>query len=224
MSEFYIKGKGYEIIPNVFVEYCTKIYPKNTLRGKMQWIAFYWASIYVNSVTNLDASIELLKKISCSDSQLYYPASFGLINTQEGIELDVRGFAAADPKSSVWFPKNGWAFDNELKCGVIGSNNKKCRYYNFSVEVQFRQTNKAGVSAVTNDNWSIFLNKNLSKFYQIKEWLDGRVRRLQAEIVTTGTPTLIYDYNNVNVIPWPPVTPGKENCINPVTVKSGCVS
>ena len=202
MSEFYIKGKGYEIIPNVFVENCTKIYPKNTLRGKMQWIAFYWASIYVNSVTNLDASIELLKKISCSDSQLYYPASFGLINTQEGIELDVRGFAAADPKSSVWFPKNGWAFDNELKCGVIGSNNKKCKYY----------------------NWSIFLNKNLSKFYQIKEWLDGRVRRLQAEIVTTGTPTLIYDYNNVNVIPWPPVTPGKENCINPVTVKSGCVS
>ena len=30
MSEFYIKGKGYEILPNVFVENCTKIYPKNS--------------------------------------------------------------------------------------------------------------------------------------------------------------------------------------------------
>lgn len=224
MSEFYIKGKGYEILPNVFVENSTKIYPKNTLRGKMQWIAFYWASIYVNSITNYDKSIELLKKISLSNSELYYPASFGLINTQKGIELDIKGFSETTSKSSVWFPRNGWAFDNELKCGVIGSNNKKCKYYNFSVEVQFRQTNKAGVNAVTNDNWSIFLNKNLDKFYQIKEWLDGRVRRLQAEIAITGVPTLIYDYNNINVIPWPPVTPGKENCINPVTVKSGCVS
>ena len=224
MSDFYIKGNGYEILPNVFVENGTKIYPKNTIRGKMQYLAFNWASIYPNSVNNLDASIETLKKITCSDSQLYYPSTFGLINTQKGIELDVAGFSKSVKSGSSWFPKNGWAYDTELKYGVVGSNNKKCKYYHFTVEAQFRQINNEGIKGVTNDNWSFFINKKLNKIYQRKGWLDGRVRRLQAEVVITGEPTLIYDYSNINVIPWPPVTPGKENCINPVTVKSGCVS
>jgi hypothetical protein len=90
--------------------------------------------------------------------------------------------------------------------------------------VQFSQTNNAGISIVTNKVLQIYTNKKISKFYQIKEWVDGRVRRLQSEVVITGKPTLILDYNNINMIPWAPITPGKENCINPVTTKSGCVS
>jgi hypothetical protein len=62
MSELYIKGKGYEILPNIFVENFSKIYPKDTLRGKMQWLAFTWASVYANSIKFYDLSIELLKK------------------------------------------------------------------------------------------------------------------------------------------------------------------
>ena len=44
-----------------------------------------------------------------------------------------------------------------------------------------------------------------------------------ASIYVNGSTTLTFDYDNINTIPWPPITPGKENCINPVTTKSGCV-
>ena len=222
MCGLYIQGSGYEILPNVFVENGTKIYPKCSKKGKMQQIAFNWASIYVNSISNFNNSIELLKKISYTDSELFYPSSFGYVTSQSEMELDIKGFSDGYASGSVWFPKNGWSFDTTKKSGIVGSNSKKEKYYQFTTEVQFRQTSNSSVKACTNDCWSIYTNTKISKFYQIKEWLDGRVRRLQAENVN-GSTTLTFDYDNINTMPWPPITPGKENCINPVTTKSGCV-
>lgn len=223
MSDLYIQGKGFEVLPGVIVEEGTILYPKFSFRGKMQRIAFAWAYAYVGALENFDKSIETLKSITFEDSQLFYPSPFGYVRTQKEIIEDIIGFTKSVSTASVWFPKNGWCFDKKLKCGVVGSGGIERKYFNFTVEMQFRQTNLAGVNACTNDNWSFFVDDNLEKFYQVKEWLDGRVRRLQAEIVN-GNPTLVLDYDNINVIPWPPITPGRENCINPVTVKSGCVA
>lgn len=217
----YIPGKGFEVLPNIFVEEGTILYPENTIEGKMQKIAFSWAYSYVGAFKNFEKSIETVKSITYEESQLYYPSPFGYVTSQKAIIEDITVFAKRDASASVWFPMNGWCFDKNIKQGVVGSNNKKKVYYHFTVEVQFRQTLNNNINVCQNDNWSFFTDYNVEKFYQIKEWLDGRVRRLQAEIVN-NTPTLTLDYNNINVIPWPPIFPGKEDCINPVTVKSGC--
>jgi hypothetical protein len=221
-NKIYIPGKGYEVLPNVFVEDGTILYPESTIEGKMQKIAFSWAYSYVGAFENFEKAIKTLNSITYDDSQLYYPSPFGYVTSRKAIIEDITGFAKQDAKASVWFPANGWCFDKILKQGVVGSDNKKKDFYNFTVEVQFRQTLTNDINICTNDNWSFFIDSNVEKFYQIKEWLDGRVRRLQAENVN-NTPTLILDYNNINVIPWPPIFPGKEDCINPVIVKSGCV-
>ena len=222
MSGLYIQGSGYEILPNVFVENGTKIYPKCSKKGKMQQIAFNSASMYVNSISNFNNSIELLKKISYVDSELFYPASFGFITSQEGIILDIKGFSESSKSGSVWIPKNGWSFDTTKKSGIVGSNSKEKKYFQFAVEMQFRQTSNSSINLCINEFWSFYTNTKISKFYQIKQWSDGRVRRLQAENVN-GSTTLTFDYDNINTMPWSPITPGKENCINPVTTKSGCV-
>ncbi len=224
MSGLYIPGKGFEVLPNVFVEDGTILYPECSMKGQMQKIAFGWAYSYVGAIKDYEKAIETLKSISFEDSQLFYPSPFGYVTSQQTIIDDITVFAKGVPKASVWFPKNGWCFDKKLKHGVVGSGGKEKNYYSFTVEVQFRQTTNTGVDFCTNDNWSFFVDTKVQKFYQVKEWLDGRVRRLQQEVVLTGTPTLVLDFDNINVIPWPPITPGKEECINPVTVKSGCVS
>jgi hypothetical protein len=218
----YIEGKGFEVLPNVFVEDGTILYPKCSRQGRMQQLAFNWAFIYAGSIKNYDQSVELLKKCSYENSALFYPSSFGYVTTQAGIALDVKGFSTGYKECTVWFPKNAWSFDTVEKCGIVGGNAKEAEYFHFTVEVQFRQTSNSSVKACTNDCWSFYTNKHIDKFYQVKEWLDGRVRRLQAENVN-NTPTLILDVNNINLIPWPPIYPGKEDCINPVTTKSGCV-
>lgn len=223
MSGLYIEGSGYEVMPGVIVEKGTILYPKNSKKGRMQRIAFYWAYSYVGAIRNYDSAVRAFKKISYPDSQLFYPSPFGYVTSQQAIIDDIKGFADTVREASVWFPKNGWVFDTTKKCGVVQSGGAINKYYMFAVEMQFRQVNNQGVAACTNDSWSFYVDTKLRKFYQIKEWLDGRVRRLQAENVG-GTPTLTYDYNNINVIPWPPITPGKEGCINPVTVQSGCAA
>lgn len=223
MTDLYIPGKGIEILPNVFIEEGTILYPECSTRGQMQKIAFAWAFSYVGALVDFEKAIKTLKSITYEDSQLFYPSPFGYVLSQQAIIEDITGFVKGDPKGSVWFPKNGWCYDKELKHGVVGSGGKEKHYYNFTVEVQFRQTFNTGAKACTNDCWSFFIDSKLKKFFQVKEWLDGRVRRLQAEELITGVPTLVLDNNNINLIPWPPITPGKEGCINPVTVKSGCI-
>jgi len=205
-SGLYIPGNGYEIYPNVFIENGTKIYKHNCYKGRMQQLAFDWARVYVNSIADLAGSIKLLKQISYTDSQLYFPSQIGYLTSQEEIIQDVTDFSTIYSAGSVWFPQNGWVYDKKEKYGVIGSDGKKESFYHFCVEVQFRQT--SNVSVVTNDCWSFFVNKNLTKFYQIKEWLDGRVRRVQPQRTPNGNEILILDTNNINLLPFPPVATG----------------
>jgi hypothetical protein len=224
MTDLYIPGKGFEVLPNVFVEDGTILYPECSIRGKMQKIAFEYAFSYVGSLVDFEKAINTIKSITYEDSQSYYPSPFGYITSQQQIIEDITVFAKEGLTNvSVWFPKNGWCYDKKLKQGVVGSGGREECYYNFTVEVQFRQTLNNGAPVCTNDCWSFFIDTKLEKFYQLKEWLDGRVRRLQTEVLINGVPTVILDTNNINLIPWPPITPGKEDCIIPVTVKSGCV-
>jgi len=202
----YIPGQAYEIYPNVFVECGTKIYCKHSTKGKMQQMAFNWAKVYVDSIANLSGSIDLLKEISYTDSQLYFPSQFGYITNQSEMIQDVTDFSTIYSAGSVWFPANGWVFDEKIKHGVVSSGGKKRCFYHFCVEVQFRQT--SNVSVVTNDCWSFFINKKLTKFYQIKEWLDGRVRRVQPQRTPNNNEILILDTNNINLLPFPPTATG----------------
>lgn len=219
----YIKGKGIEVVPGVFIEEGTKLYCKCSIQGKMQRIAFEYARLWYESHTSINKAIEILKGITYTDSQEYFPAPIGYSTSQERIIQEIEEFARDFPESSVWFPKNAWTFDTELKEGVVGSDGRTEKYYHFNVEAQFRQVTRSGIPNVTNDCWAFYTDRKVEKFYQIKEWLDGRVRRLQNEVTITGEPTLVLDFDNINMIPWPPITPGKEQCIIPVTVKSGCV-
>src|SRR5687767_6114653 len=107
-EDLYIRGRGYEIYPNVFVEDGTKIYHRDTIRGKMQQLAFDWARVYVNSIDDLEGSIELLKDISYPDSELYFPSQFGFITSREQMIQDVTEFSTIYSAGSVWFPANGW--------------------------------------------------------------------------------------------------------------------
>ena len=170
----------------------------------MQDLIFKYASVYVNSPSNVEASINLLRSISFPDSQLFYPAQFGYLTTRAEIETDVRGFAGAVNTASVWIPANGWILDKEVKFGVVGSNNKKSCYYHCGTEIQFRQTVKTGanLSTAVNDFWSFFIDNDAAKFFQIKEWLDGRVGRIQLRRTILGQEILILDTSNTNVIPF----------------------
>ncbi len=226
-GSFYIQGKANEVRPGIFVEHGSKVYPKCSVRGKMQRLAFDFAAVFGMAAglkagdapmfittdevdPGIKKSVKLLKKIAYPDSQLYYPSSFGFEFNRDIIELGVRQFPKAATAASVWFPANGWVFNTERKFGVVGSGGEKKCYYHFCVEVQFRQTSPGrgdnpDVPVVTNDCWSIYADEKLEKFYQIKEWLDGQVRRLQPQESAEGNQLLTYDYENINVLPWPPV-------------------
>lgn len=210
-SSLYIPGEACEIYPNVFIEKGTKLYCPDTIRGRFQQLAFNWGKVYVQSVGNLANSIELLKKISYSDSQLYYPSQFGFVLDQAGIIADLTGFANSAAGGAVWFPANAWVFDKDVKFGVVGSGAKTECYRHFAVEVQFRQTNiVSGVATtfVTNDVWSIYTNEAAKKFFQIKEFLDSNVRRIESQTTVSGGPILVKDVNNISLLPWPPIVSG----------------
>ena len=202
----YIPGVEHEVFPNVIVERGTKLYRKKTLKGKIQQLVFKYASVYVNSISNLDKSINLLKSISYDDSQLYYPSRFGYVTNQEKIILDVIGFSKAVSNASVWIPANGWVFDTSVKYGVIGSGGKERCYYHLAVEIQFRQT-AGGQKSAVNDTWTFFIDQDAEKFYQIKEWLDGRVSRIQPLRTILNQEIFILDTNNINLIPFPAINP-----------------
>lgn len=205
----YIPAKVLELYPGVFVEKGTEILDPCTLEGKMQQLAFDWSRVYVNSIADLEGSIELLKEISYKDSQLYFPSQFGYLTSQQLIIDDIIAFNQTYSAGSVFFPNNGAIYDVSPKYGVVGSNKKIKCFYHFGIEVQFRQTTIVGsISTVTNDCWSLFINKKGTKFYQIKEWLDGRIRRIQPQRTPQNNEILILDTNNINLIPFPPVAPG----------------
>ena len=216
----YIPGQTKEVLPNVFVEKGTKLYCGGSLRGKMQQIAFNFASVYANANINVNKSVDLLKSITFPDSQLYFPIFFGFLVNQAQIIANVIEFGGIVSAASVWFPANGWVLDKEIKYGVVGSNGKKRCYYHFAVEVQFRQT-VSGVSTVVNDTWTIFIDEKAEKFFQLKEWLDGRVSRIQPRRTVNGDVILTLDTNNTNLLPWPPIGPNvtfTNVIVEPVTI------
>jgi len=210
-GRFYIKGKSVEVSPGVLIEKGTTLFPEKSIRGKMQSLTFKFASVFGLAGTgipdNVEKAVQLLNDITYPDSQLYYPSAFGFEYNREIITEGVRAFPSSVKAASVWFPENGWVFNTSRKYGIVGSGGEKKCYYHFCVEVQFRQTNTRGANpdVVTNDCWSIFTDEKIEKFYQIKEWLDGQVRRLQPQRTPGGNEILTLDYENINILPWPPV-------------------
>jgi hypothetical protein len=153
----------------------------------------------------------VLREISCPDSQLYAPAEFAQLTNQQQIIDDVTAFGPFFLRASVWFPSNGWVFDKTKKYDVVGSNGKKAYHYRFAVEMQFRETRLIEGeerSSATNDCWSFFVNEDLTKFFQIKEFFDFRIATIQKQrIEGTQIPILIVDENNINLLPFPPINP-----------------
>jgi hypothetical protein len=193
----YFKGCCYEYYPGVFVENGTKIYDKDSIQGKMQIMAFKFAYVYVLSVTNLEKAIKLLDKIIYSNSEEYLPFINGvLLGKDEMIKYLSKSFENYN-KIETWFPSNGWVFDTLKKYGVVGSSDKKKKFYRFNVELQYNFISKKGEKSVCGDCYSFYNNKNNTKFYQVKCWFNPNVELLQTKS------KLILDYDNVNVVPFP---------------------
>ena len=234
---FYIKGNAIQPrpdVPGILVEKGTELFPACTIKGKMQRMAFDFAQMYGGSIDDIDKSLQILDCITYPDSQLYYPSSFGFEYNKEIIRENLILFGEVYTEASVWFPANGWTLDTTKKHGVVGSGGQKKNYFQFCVEVQFRQKrDNSGPGderlqwQVTNDVWEFFVDEKLEKFYQVKEWLDGQVRRLQvrsvkcpgedncncqagenttvrgSDNVGTSATILTRDYESVNLTPWP---------------------
>lgn len=216
------QGTPCEIYNNVFIERGTERYPSDSIQGKMQHIALTYARIWTIAPRNLRKAIQLTRSITRTDSHLYFPGGFGNLTSQQQIIANVVTFAETAQDVSAWIPENGWCLDTCPKFGRVNSGDDR-EFYLFTVEAQLRQTSSTRVRPnVTSATWSFFVDPEICKVFQIKEWLDGRVRILQNEN-QNGTPTLCLDYNNNNVIPWPPIFPGKENCL-PSTTVSGCAN
>ncbi|HDR3658791.1 hypothetical protein [Bacillus cereus] len=212
-------GNPIQIRPGVFIDESTKIYKPTTVAGKMQQMVFTYSEVWTTAGNHIDKSIELITQITNEDSHLYFPT--GALISRNQIIQNIIEFGKVAQDVSIWIPSNAWCFDRHVKLGRVNSI-YDAKYLLFTVEIQFRQ-NRANRNRpeVTNDTWSFFIDPKTFLFFQVKEWLDGRVRSLQNES-TQGAPTLCLDYNNKNVAPWPPILPGKEQCIFPITVTSGC--
>ncbi|OUB14559.1 hypothetical protein [Bacillus cereus] len=213
------QGNPIQIRPGVFIDKSTKLYKPTTVAGKMQQMAFTYGEIWTTAVNHIDRSIELVKQITREDSHLYFPT--GSLISRSQIIQNIIDFGKVAQDVSIWIPSNAWCFDRDVKFGRVNAV-YDAKYLIFTVEIQFRQnrTNR-NRPEVTNDTWSFFIDPKMFVFFQVKEWLDGRVRSLQNEN-PQGDATLCLDYNNINVTPWPPIFPGKEQCLFPITVRSGC--
>ncbi|MEH7218140.1 hypothetical protein COL52_31985 [Bacillus toyonensis] len=213
------QGIPFQVRPGVFIDKNTKLYKLSTVAGKMQQMAFTYGEIWTTAVNNIDKSIELVKHITREDSHLYFPT--GSLTSRSQIIQNVIDFGKVAQDVSIWIPSNAWCFDRDVKFGRVNSA-YDAKYLVFTVEIQFRQNRiNRNRPEVTNDTWSFFIDPKMCTFFQVKEWLDGRVRALQNEN-PQGDATLCLDYNNKNVTPWPPIFPGKEQCLFPITVSSGC--
>jgi ketosteroid isomerase-like protein len=150
-----------------------KIEPSSSTRGQYQRLIFDLGAIWAN------CDEALMRKTFAKDVDFSYPT-----NRVIGIEAataDLAAFCKVATDRSIYFPADAFYIDTKNR--------------RIAAEVQFRVTQN-GERQVVNDVWIATIRDG--RITVIKEYLDGRVKTLQAQGVLT------YGADAPFLTPWPP--------------------
>ncbi|MCW2370506.1 nuclear transport factor 2 family protein [Sphingobium sp. B11D3D] len=155
------------------VIYTGKMEARGTTRAQYQRLILDLAHVWA------DCDADLMRRILTDDVDFSYPGR-RLIGRDAAL-ADLEGFCKVATDRSIYFPAD--AFYIDVRNGRVAA------------EVQFRVTQN-GEKQVVNDVWIATVREG--RIAIIKEYLDGRVRLLQAE------GKLTYGEDAPFLTPWPP--------------------
>lgn len=180
-----------EIRPNVF--FAGEMEPEGTPRAQMQSLIFDVATGWA------DCNAESMSAAVSEDVQFSYPTT--AYSGEDKILADLEAFCGAATDVSIYFPADAFYIDEAT--GRIAA------------EVQFRAFQR-GSRQVVNDVWIATVEDG--EITIIKEYLDGRVKSLQALGV------LELEESPEFLTPWPSRTPEWESCfpVTTVTMSGTC--
>ncbi len=177
--------------PNV--TYAGTLDERGTPRGAMQWAILDMAKAWA------DCDPAMMAELVADDIDFSFPTT--RLRGRDEVLADLASYcgkAAKSPPEQVSFYLPADAFYIDLEQDRV------------AVEIQFREFRR-GRQQVTNDVWIATIKGG--RFTVLKEYLDGRVRDLQAQGVLT------YDWNAEFLTPWPPRTEAWANCFPIVQAK-----
>ena len=155
------------------VIYTGPVEKRGSLRAKYQQLMLNIAHIWA------DCDADIMRRTLTADVDFSYPGR-RLIGIDAAL-ADLDGFCKVATDRSIYFPKDAFYIDT--------------RNGRIAAEVQFRVTQN-GEKQVVNDVWIATVRDG--RISVIKEYLDGRVRLLQAE------GKLTYGEDAPFLTPWPP--------------------
>lgn len=155
--------------------------PDDTPRAQMQNLIFDIASAWVN------CDSEAMVNAVAEDVDFSYPTN--RVIGRDAVLADLEAFCGNAQDTSIYFPPDAFYLDESV--GRVAA------------EVQFR-TFQRGARQVVNDVWIATVADG--KVTVIKEYLDGRVKDLQALGV------LELEESPEFLTPWPPRTAEWEDC------------
>ena len=168
------------------VSYAGELEGRDTPRGAMQWAILDMAKAWA------DCDPELMDRLIADDIDFSFPTTRLEGRSAVLHDLDIYcGAEAKRPPEEVSFYLPPDAFYIDLENDRVAA------------EIQFREL-RSGRQQVTNDVWIATIEDG--RFTVLKEYLDGRVRDLQALGVLT------YDWDEDFLTPWPPRTEAWKDC------------
>lgn len=159
--------------PQPSVTYAGAIEKRGTERARYQQLILDLAHIWA------DCDAALMRRTLSVDVDFSYPGR-RIIGIDAAL-ADLAEFCKVATDRSIYFPKDAFYIDP--------------RNGRIAAEVQFRVTQN-GQKQVVNDVWIATIRDG--KIAVIKEYLDGRVRHMQAEGILT------YGEDAPFLTPWPP--------------------
>lgn len=163
------------------VDYAGTLETQGSERALFQDLIFDLASAWAS------CNSELMAKTVTEDVDFSYPTSH--IQGSEAILADLKLFCEQASDTSIFLPADAFYIDTET--GRVAA------------ELQFR-TFQRGSRQVVNDVW-VATVKN-GQISVIKEYLDGRVKNLQAQGI------LELEESPAFLTPWPPRTEAWKDC------------
>lgn len=172
--------------PYANVTYAGTLEARDTERGALKWAILDMAKAWA------DCDPALMNELIADDIDFSFPTT--RLQGRDAVLEDLASYCgdqAGNPPETVSFylPEDAFYIDLEAQ--------------RVAVEIQFREFRR-GRQQVTNDVWIATIENG--RFTILKEYLDGRVRDLQASGVLT------YDWNAEFLTPWPPRTEAWAEC------------
>lgn len=172
--------------PYANVTYGGPLATRDTPRGALQWAILDMAKAWA------DCDAVLMGGLIADDIDFSFPTT--RLRGRAAVLEDLAGYcgdqAEAPPETvSFYLPDDAFYIDLERQ--------------RVAVEIQFREFRR-GRQQVTNDVWIATIKDG--RFTVLKEYLDGRVRDLQAAGVLTR------DWDAPFLTPWPPRTEAWADC------------